>query len=238
MKLFEYKLDETVAILTMNSGENTFNPTFLNAFLDVLNRVENETDACTLVVTSSHEKIFSNGLDLQWLVPVVRNNDIDTAKDFFYLLNRVFKRILLFPMVTVAAISGHVFAGGAILSCCFDFRFMRSDSGYFCLPEVDLKIPLLPGMLALLKRAIPGYKFDEIQFTGSRLIATECQEHHIITKACHISTLMDETLDFAKKLGKDRTIVGEMKKRMHTDILHALDVKDVEYIESGYFHIE
>lgn len=237
MTLFEYKLDETVAILTMNNDENIFNPPFLNAFLDILDRVENETDACTLVVTSSHEKIFSNGLDLKYLVPIAQNKDDVEAKEFFYLLNKLFKRILLYPMITIASISGHAFAGGALLSCCFDFRFMRSDRGYFCLPEVDLKIPFLPGMLALLKRAIPQYKFDEMQFTGKRMTASECEKHHIITKACHISTLMDETCKFAKELKKDRFIIGEMKKRMHTDIIHALDVEDIEYIESGDFHI-
>ncbi len=63
-------------------------------------------------MTSGHEKIFSNGIDLEWIIPVIQKNDIDTAKDFFYLLNKVFKRTLIYPMITIAAVSGHVFAGG------------------------------------------------------------------------------------------------------------------------------
>jgi len=237
MALVEYALDENVAIVTLNNGENRFNPDFIRAYLDVMNKIENETQALTLVVRSSHDKIFSNGLDLDWLLPVIQKKDVKTAKDFFYFLNTLFKRTLMSPMLTVAAINGHAFAGGAIYSCAFDFRFMRSDRGFFCVPEVDLGIPFLPGMLALLNRAIPKQKFEELQFTGKRFTAAECVENNIVTKACHINDLMNETLAFAKSLNKRRAIILEMKKRMHGDILRALDVEDVPYIESGTFNI-
>jgi len=237
MALLEVNLDEDVAVLTMNSGENRFNPVFLESYLDTLDRLENETDARTLVVTASHEKIFSNGLDLEWLVPVIMDQDIKTTKEFFYLLNRLFKRILLYPMITIAAVSGHAFAGGAILSCAFDFRFMRSDRGFFCLPEIDLGIPLLPGMIALLTKAVPAYKFEEMQLTGKRLTAFECEKHHIITQACPMDALMETALSFAKNLNKKRDIVQIMKQRTYKHIVRALDVEDAEYIESGDFHI-
>ncbi|MDQ1329837.1 MAG: Enoyl-CoA hydratase [Thermodesulfobacteriota bacterium] len=237
MALVEYTLDENVAIIKLNNGENRFNPDFIRAYLDVLDKVENDTSALTLVVTSAHDKIFSNGLDLDWLLPVVQKKDVKAAKEFFYSLNVLFKRTLMSPMLTVAAINGHAFAGGAIYSCAFDFRFMRSDRGFFCVPEVDLGIPFLPGMLALLNRAIPRQKFEEMQFTGKRLTAAECAENNIVAKACHINDLMNETLSFAKSLAKRRAVILEMKKRMHVNILHALEIEDVPYIESGTFNI-
>ena len=80
MTLFDYQLEGHVAVLTMNSDENRFNPHFLSGFLDHLDEIEEETDARTLVVTSSHEKIFSNGIDLEWLVPILEKKEIDTAK--------------------------------------------------------------------------------------------------------------------------------------------------------------
>lgn len=238
MAVIQVGLDGDVAVLTMNSGENRFNSAFIEAFLEALDRLEADTDARALVVTSADEKIFSNGLDLEWLLPLIVKNDVRALKDFFYLLNRLFKRVLLYPMITIAAVSGHAFAGGAIFSCAFDFRFMRSDRGFFCLPEVDLGIPFLPGMLALLNRAIPAHKFEEMQFTGKRLFAVECEAANIVTQAVHISRLMETTLAFAKGLSKRREIVLEMKQRMHKTIVHALDVEDAAYIESGNFHIE
>lgn len=237
MAAIEYKLDEKVAIVTMNDGENRFNPSFLNGFIETLDEIEKETDANALVVTSSHEKIFCNGIDLDWLLPFIQKGDKETGVSFFYTMNRLFKRILLYPMPSIAAISGHAFAGGAIMSCAFDFRFMRSDRGFFCFPEVDLGIPFLPGMIALITKAIPQYKVEELHYTGKRATAEECEAHHIITKACHIDDLMDEAVSFAKGLNKRREIIAEMKRRMYKDIVHAFDVDDPPMIESGMFHV-
>ncbi len=237
MSAVEYELDEKVAVVTMNEGENKFNPSFLSSFMETLDDIEKETDANALVVTSSHEKIFCNGIDLDWLLPFIQKGDRDTAVSFFYTMNRLFKRILLYPMPAIAAISGHAFAGGAIMSCAFDFRFMRSDRGFFCFPEVDLGIPFLPSMLALITKAIPQYKVEELHYTGKRATAEECEAHHIITKACHIDDLMEEAVSFAKGLNKRREIITEMKKRMYKNIVHAFDVDDPPVIESGVFHV-
>jgi enoyl-CoA hydratase/carnithine racemase len=114
---------------------------------------------------------------------------------------------------------------------------MRSDRGIFCFPEVDLGIPFLPGMNAVLKKAIPIYKLEEMEYTGNRLTAVMCEEYHIITQACSMQDLMPRTLTFAKSLNKKRAVIQEMKLRLNKDIVHAIDVEDVPYIESGKFNI-
>lgn len=237
MAVIEYTLDEKVAVLTMNDGENRFNPGFLKVFLGVLDEIEQKTDVNALVVTSSHEKIFCNGIDLDWLAPLIQKGDKESTTAFLYTMNELLKRILLYPMPTIAAISGHAFAGGAIMSCAFDFRFMRSDRGYFCFPEVDLGVPFLPGMIAIVRKAVPMYKFEEMKYTGKRITAEECEAHHIVLKACHRDELMDEALSFAKGLNKRREIMAEMKKRMYKDIVHSIEVEDPPLIESGTFYI-
>ncbi len=233
MEAATYTMENGIAVVSLNSGENRFNNDFLESFLGTLDEIETQTDARTLVVTSSHEKIFSNGIDLNWLSQFINAGDIDEVKKFLYRQNDMFRRIVTSPLITIAAISGHAFAGGAILACAFDFRLMRSDRGYFCFPEVDLGIPFLPGMLELLKSAIPLYKMNEMQYLGSRLTAEECREHHIVTKACHQDDLMKEALAFAGTFNKDRKTIGEMKRRMNRHIVQAIDSEDPPYIEQG-----
>jgi enoyl-CoA hydratase/carnithine racemase len=238
MTLVDYRLDEHVALVTMANGENRFNPGFLDALCGVLDAVENETEATTLVVHSAHEKIWSNGIDLEWLMPVIQQNDLATAKQFLYQLNKTFRRLLTYPLITIAAISGHVFAGGAILSCAFDFRWMRSDRGFFCLPEVDLGIPFLPGMNALLQSAIPEPVLREMQLTGARFTAEMCRTHNIVQQALPQEQLLDQAIQFAKLQKKRRPVVAHMKEQLNRPVLHAIDVDDVEYIEAGQLYIE
>jgi enoyl-CoA hydratase/carnithine racemase len=60
-------------------------------------------------------------------------------------------------------------------------------------------------------------------YTGKRLTAQECEEHHIIMKACHLDDLMDEVLAFAKALNKDRDIIRKMKLETHKQTLAVID---------------
>jgi len=150
-------------------------------------------------------------------------------------LNRMFRRVLNYPLLTVAAMNGHAFAGGAIFSCAFDFRFMRSDRGYFCLPAVDRELVFLPGMNALLERAVPPWLLHEMQLTGARMTADTLEAHHVIKAACPGDQLMETTMEFARRLDKTRTTVAEIKRRRNHAVVQALDIDDVPYIESGQF---
>lgn len=235
MDIAPFQMEDHVAVVTLNSGENRFNPAFLTALAQTLDTIESDTEATTLVVHSAHEKIFSNGIDLEYLAPLIQSNDIPAVKSFFYQLNTIFKRLVTYPLVTLAAISGHAFAGGALISCAFDIRLMRSDRGYFCLPEVDQGMAFLPGMTALLRCALSEPLLREMQLTGIRLTAEMCQAHGVIKKACPGDQLLDETLALAKQINKRRPVVAELKKRVNQAVIHAIDVEDVPHIESGQF---
>lgn len=232
MGMYEYRLDEQVALLTMN--ENKFNINSVTEFLSVLNEIEKDTDAKALIVRSSDEKIWSNGLDLEWLLPLVQKGEKSVTDVFTTKLNELFKTILFYPMITVAAITGHAFAGGAVLACCFDFRFMRKGRGYLCFPEVNLGIPLLPSFTALMKKAIPMDLVEDMQLTAKKLTAEECEARHIIMKACSMDELVSEAMSFAKGLNKERPIVTKLKSVMHKDILRIMEVEDPVALKSWF----
>ena len=232
MSAIEWKKVETVGVITMNNGENRHNPDFIRDILQAFDEIEGNPDISSVIIASSDPKNWSQGIDLAWITGAMSKNDLQGIRDFMYGLNRIFTRILLYPMPVIAAINGHTFGDGSIMACACDFRFMKSDRGFFCFPEVDINIPFLPGMLAVLNKAIPYYKLEDLVFSGKRTGAAELEAHHVITKACeNEEALMREAMAFAKTFNKKRPIFGEIKKRLHHSIVEIMEKEDPVYIE-------
>ena len=230
--IIEWEKDDTVAIMTLNNGENRHNPLFTGAILDAFTEIEKDESIYAVVITSSDEKNWSQGLDLPWIKDVIAKRDFRTIRDFFCSLNAMFKKILLFPMPVIASINGHAAGNGAILACCCDFRLMKADRGYFFFPGVDINISYPPGIQEMIKKAFPYYKMEEAILTGGRYDAKELEAHHVIIKACdNALALRRESIAFAKTFKKNRGIFAEIKKQLNRHIITLIDHEDSAYIE-------
>ncbi|MFO8111620.1 MAG: enoyl-CoA hydratase/isomerase family protein [Desulfosalsimonadaceae bacterium] len=238
MPMIHWEKRESVAVVYMDNGENRQNLEFAQALHSVLDEVEADSTVTAVVLTSKSAKFWSLGVDVEWIGNRMQDQSFDDIKAFMYKMNGVFKKMLLFPAPVIAAINGHAFGNGAILACACDFRFMKADRGYFCLPEVDLGIPFLPGMVEMIKKAIPQHKLNEMKLTGKRADASELEAHHVIEKASpDAEALMEDVLLFAKGFNKKRGIFGEHKKRMHKPILDAMDHEDPAFIEPLFLFV-
>jgi enoyl-CoA hydratase/carnithine racemase len=239
MEIVTWAKDESAAVISMNNSENRHNLDFANAMIKAMDEILLDKEIKSLIITSSDLKNFSQGVDLKWLLDKQQKNDLQAMKDFMYRMNDLFKKILLYPMPVIAAINGHVYANGAIFSCACDFRFMRSDSGFFCFPEVDISIPFLPGMIAWVKKAMPEHLFYDLKLSGRRVTAKELEQFGVIKKSCgSLEELMTESKAFAKSFQKKRGIFGEMKKRIHKNIINIIEKEDPEFIDSLFLMVQ
>lgn len=232
MSLVTFETRGKTAILTLNNGENRQNRAFAEAMLTALQQAEEDKSIRAVVITSSDEKNWSQGVDLNWLMQAKQAGRDDDMRAFMNEMNAVFARILTFPMPVIAAITGHAFGNGAMLACTCDFRFMRADRGYFCFPEVDINIPFLPSMIAYARKAIPEYRFNEMKLTGRRVTATELEADHVLTAAPDAEATLAAALDYAATFSKGRGIFGEHKRRMHKNILETMAQEDAPLIEA------
>jgi enoyl-CoA hydratase/carnithine racemase len=232
--LITWQKKETCAVISMNNGENKINREFIDTMIMMLDEIASDTDISSVVITSSDAKFWSTGLDIGWAAKLLQDKDTAAIKGFMFAINEMFKKILLYPMPVIASITGHAFGAGAIFSCICDFRFMRSDRGYFCFPEVEIGIPFLPSEITFIKRFIPHHLFQEMIFSGSRYGAADLEKHGVIQKACAgEEELKKETLAFANSFRKKRGIFGEMKRRLNKHIIDIMDEEDAVYIEAG-----
>lgn len=239
MSIVKWEKADNVAIVFMNQGPNKQNLAFAQAMNAVLDEVFLDKDITAVILASTDQKHWSVGVDVEWVVANMQEPGAPKVKEFMYSMNEVFKKLLLFPVPVIAAINGHAFGNGALLSCTCDFRMMNAEKGFFCFPEVDLGIPFLPGMTAFSRKAIPEYKLNELVFTGKRATAQELVEDHVVVKASdNAQALLEEAVAFAGTFKKKRGIFGELKKRMHKSIIETLEKEDPAYIDSLFLFVK
>lgn len=228
MALMSLRREGTVAVLTLDNGENRHNPEFVREFLATLDAVEADEGACALVIASSDPKNWSQGIDLQWLLGCVPEpGRQDEIRQFLRGLDAMFARVLTFPLPVIAALNGHTFGDGAILACCCDFRIMRADRGFFCFPEVDLNIPFLPGMMAIVKAAVPEPECTRWVLEGRRVPGSELVAAGVAMKAVEgADAVLAEAVAYAATFSKGRPIVSALKHRMRDHILAVFEDDD------------
>lgn len=233
MAVVEWKKQNAVAIFSMCNAANRMNKIFAQDFNRCLDQIEADAQVKSMILTALDEKNFSQGVDVEWIGERFAANQRQDVVDFMYGMNDVFKRLLLFPVPVIAAVNGHAFGNGAILSCACDFRFMRKDKGFFCFPEVDLSIPFLPGMIALVRKAVPEYIFNHMLLSGRRMTAVDLEHANVLVKACeNQEDMMKEAMAFAAGFDKKRGIFRELKKRVNKRVLRIMDEQDPEFIDA------
>ncbi len=223
-----WTLDGSVATLWMDDGENRHNPTFIQQFLGAMDAIEAEPATRAVVVASKDAKNWSLGIDLAWISAAMTDPARhDEIRDFLRGLNQVYARCLTFPMPVIAAVGGHAFGDGALLACACDFRFMRSDRGFFCFPEVDLGIPFLPGMMAVVRTAFPDWKLDLMMLSGHRAGGAELADAHVVFQACDgPEALMQAATEFARTFDKGRGVFRTLKQRRYREVLDVFETLD------------
>ena len=210
--------ESSVFIMRMQRGENRFNQSMLDRLNDALDEVEAAEGAAALVVTGDG-KFFSNGLDLDWMMKL----EGPDAFDFVDQVQRLFARWLGFRRPTVAALNGHTFAAGAMFALCHDFRVMRKDRGYFCLPEVDIRIPFQPGMTALIQSKLTPSVVNSAILTGDRYAGSAASEAGIVDMAVQEDQVIEVAVAKAESLaGKDPATYAALKKGMYRQVIDVL----------------
>jgi len=217
--MVDLERDGDVFILHMRAGENRFNRSFLEALNAALDEVEKSQGAAALVSTGEG-KFYSNGLDLAWLM----GEGASEAKPFMDAVHRLFARLVSFPTATVAAMNGHAFAGGGMLALAHDFRVMRAERGYFCLPEIDLKMPLTPGMSALIQSRLSAQTAHEAIITGRRYGGVDAEAAGIVDAVASEAEVLPRAIEMARALTeKDRATLVALKRGLYVRALAALE---------------
>ncbi|MEV0032594.1 enoyl-CoA hydratase-related protein [Nocardia sp. NPDC050793] len=207
---------DKIAVLDLGGDENRFSPEFLDevdAHLDTA-----LAEGAQGLVTTAGGKFYSNGLDLDWL-----GANPDRGTWYVQRVQALFARVLTLPVPTAAALPGHAFGAGAMLAIAHDYRVMRADRGYFCFPEVDIRIPFTPGMAALIQAKLSPKTAVASMTTGRRYGGEAAAEVDIVDATAAEGQVLAGALEMLIPLGgKDSGTLGAIKNTMFAPAVAAL----------------
>ena len=178
--------------------ENVFSPDLLDSLDAALDEVEASEGPAALVTTGAG-RFYSNGLDLG-----VVASDPAGLPAYVTRVQRLFARVLRLELPTVAAVNGHAFGAGAMLAVSHDHRVMRSDRGYWNLPEARLGMPFPAGMNALVTTRLGHPVASTAMLTARRYPAAEAVSAEIAHEAVDAESVLDRAVAVAAELASLR----------------------------------
>jgi enoyl-CoA hydratase/carnithine racemase len=220
-----YAVADHVATITLDDPEtrNALSDQLLEELLAALREAKADDEVRVVVLTSSHEKVFSAGGNL-----AAFGGDAPTAHKFFgaKLFVDVFRELGELGKPSLVAANGHVLAGSLGIALACDLIIAKETAG-FGTPEVN--VGLFPFMImALIYRNVPRKKATEMLLLGERLTAAEALEAGIVNKVVPAEEFDAAVAEWAQKLASKSPLVMKLGKdaiwrQLDMPLMDALD---------------
>ena len=198
-----------VATITLDHPEtrNALSAQLLEELLAVLDAVRGDAGARSVVLTSSHERVFSGGADLSEFaadVPLVHKH---AALERF---PRVFRRIGELGKPTLCAVNGHVLGGALGLALACDL-IVATEGARFGTPEI--KVGIFPFMImALVYRNVPRKRATELLLLGEQIGAQEAERIGIVNRVAAADGFDALVAEWAGKLAARSPVAMRLGK--------------------------
>ncbi|MGI9021018.1 MAG: enoyl-CoA hydratase/isomerase family protein [Solirubrobacterales bacterium] len=220
-----YEVADGVATVAFDDPDtrNALSDELLRELLDALAAVKADPEAKALVLTSTHEKVFSAGGNLGGFAA-----DVPTAHKYMGVQSfiDVFQALGELGKPSIVAANGHVLAGSLGIALACDLIIAKDTAG-FGTPEIN--VGLFPFMImALIYRNVPRKKTTEMLLLGERLTAEEAREAGIVNKVVPAEEFDATVAEWAGKLASKSPLVMKLGKdamwrQMDMPLADALD---------------
>jgi 2-(1,2-epoxy-1,2-dihydrophenyl)acetyl-CoA isomerase len=218
-------IDGAVATLSLNRPErlNALNVTVHAEIRDALSAVESNAAVRCLVITGEG-RAFCSGQDLTDRV-MTENTQIDTGASLDRDYNPLVRRLVAFPVPTIAAVNGPAVGAGANLALGCDILLM-ARSAY--IQEAFARIGLVPdaGGTWLLPRIVGMKRALAMCLTAEQVPADECQRIGIAYKVFDDATFRADVAKAAALLAMGPTFAYRlMKQALHASFTNDLNAQ-------------
>jgi len=198
---------DQITTITLNrpGSKNAMNPRMHFDMCEALAEVEGDDDCRVLVVTGAGDA-FCAGMDLKEYFLETEGKPAERAAARKAAYEWMFKRLMLLPKPTIAAVNGWCFGGGFEIVGACDFA-IASDSATFGLSEVNWGIFPGGGVTWLVTHLLAPRDAKYLVMTGKPITAGQAVEMRLINSAVPPEKLRDATLELAEEFKKKNPAV-------------------------------
>ena len=204
--------DDGVATIAMDQPDtrNALSNELLTDLTGAFELARADDGVRCVVLTSTHEKVFSAGGSLDQFaadVPLVHKH-FGTER-----FPRLFQTILQLGKPTICAANGHVLAGALGIALACDL-IVAKESATFGTPEINVGVfPFM--IMALIYRNVPRKKANELLLLGERISAEEAREAGIVNRVVPDGEFDAAVDDWASKLAGEVAGADEARQGRH-----------------------
>jgi enoyl-CoA hydratase len=202
---------------------NALSTELLTDLRDALAAARQDEAARVVVITSTHDTVFSSGANLAGFASeesaVQKYHGIDLLPSIFRMLGELGKP-------SICAANGHVLAGALGLALACDL-IVAKQGARFGTPEINVGVfPFM--IMALIYRNVPRKKTNELLLLGEQISAEEAERIGIVNRVVPPEEFEAAVADWAGKLAGKSPLMMRMGKdamwrQLDMDIVDALD---------------
>jgi enoyl-CoA hydratase/carnithine racemase len=240
--------DTGVATISLNEPDtrNALSDEMLDGLIAAFERARDDEAVRCVVLTSTHEKVFSSGGNLGGFaadVPLVHKH-VATMR-----FPRLFRLIGELGKPTICAANGHVLAGALGLALACDL-VVAKEGVTFGTPEINVGVfPFM--IMALIYRNVGRKKCSELLLLGERIPAEEAERIGIVNRVASPDAFDLAVREWAEtlaakspvlmKLGKDAMFrqqdmaLEDALEFLHAQLTIAFSTEDIQEGVKAFF---
>src|ERR687893_451729 len=204
-----YDVADGVATVALDDPDtrNSLSDAMLDGLVEAFEQARDDDAVRCVVLTSSHEKVFSSGGNLDGFaadVPLVHKHfGTELFPELFALIGRLGKP-------TICAANGHVLAGALGLALACDL-IVAKDGARFGTPEINVGVfPFM--IMALIYRNVGRKKTNELLLLGEQISAEEAERIGIVNRVVAADEFDAHVNEMAQSLARKSPLLMKLGK--------------------------
>jgi enoyl-CoA hydratase len=233
-KNMRFEKDDKVATITIDrpGRKNAIDIDTVLELRDLVDRIKQDREILSLIVTGSGDEAFISGGDLKYFQML---DSLHKGREMSILCGDLLDSIEGLDIPVIGAINGYAFGGGCEFALACDYR-IASKEARFGFRQINMGIMTSWGGGKRLVRTVGRSKALLLMLTGEIISADEALSLGLVDRVVEKNEVLPVAKDLSKRISKNAPLSIRFIKRL-VDSCVDMSRRDANLLETELFSI-